>query len=413
MSNEKPLIEWPKEGPTRAPYQVMNDPAIYRREMDRIFRGPTWNYLCLDIEIPEPGDYRTSFIGEIPIIVVRDENGTINAMVNRCAHKGALLCIEPCGKRKEFACVYHAWTYDLKGNLTSIAFQRGLAGKGGMPGDFDLTKHGLERVRVENFCGMVFGTFDPKLENVETYLGPDMAAHVRRIFNRPIEVIGYSHQVLPNNWKLYMENSRDPYHATILHAFYATFKLNRLSMLGGVSLGHNGWHNLLYSAAARDIQKENYEGKGLRSVIEDVGLADSSFLTREQEFEDGITVAIQSIFPTCNTQQIYNTLAIRQTVPLGLTKSELHVTCFGYKDDDPELRQMRNAQSNLIGPAGYVSMEDGSVGGYVQRGIAGASEGTAAVMEMGGRDIQPAPGVRATETALRGFWQAYRDLMGF
>jgi phenylpropionate dioxygenase-like ring-hydroxylating dioxygenase large terminal subunit len=413
MRNETPLIEWPKEGPTRAPYQVMNDPAIYQREMDRIFRGPTWNYLCLDVEIPEPGSFRTTFVGEIPIIVVRDENGAINAFVNRCAHKGALLCIDPCGKRKEFACVYHAWTYDLKGNLTAVAFQRGLAGKGGMPKDFDLSQHGLERVRVENFCGMVFGTFSPTLEDVETYLGPDQAAHVRRIFNRPVEVIGYSHQLLPNNWKLYMENSRDPYHATILHAFYATFKLNRLSMLGGVSLGHNGWHNLLYSAASRDIQKDNYEGKGLRSVIEDVGLADSSFLTREQEFDDGITVAIQSIFPTCNTQQIYNTLAIRQTVPLGLTKSELHVTCFGYKDDDPELRQMRNLQANLIGPAGYVSMEDGSVGGYVQRGIMGASAGTAAIMEMGGRDIQPAPGVRATETALRGFWQAYRDLMDF
>lgn len=413
MRSEKPLIDWPKEGPTRAPYRVMNDPEVYALEQERIFRGPTWNYLCLDAEIPEPGDYRTTFIGETPIIVARDEDGTINAMVNRCAHKGALLCIEPCGKRKQFACVYHAWTYDLKGKLTSIAFQRGLAGAGGMPADFDVSQHGLERVRVENFCGMVFGTFSKEVEAVETYLGPDMAAHVRRVFNRPVEVIGYYHQLLPNNWKLYMENSRDPYHATILHAFYATFKLNRLSMIGGVALGHNGWHNLLYSAAARDIQKENYEGKGLRSVIEDVGLADSSFLTRLQEFDDGITIAIQSIFPTCNMQQIYNTLAIRQNVPLGPGKSELHWTCFGYEDDDEELRRMRMLQANLIGPAGYVSMEDGSVGGYVQRGIAGAGPEEAAVMEMGGHDIKPSPGVRATETALRGFWQAYRDLMGF
>jgi phenylpropionate dioxygenase-like ring-hydroxylating dioxygenase large terminal subunit len=413
MQNEIPLMEWPKEGPTRAPYRVMNDPAIYAREQERIFRGPIWHYLCLEAEIPEPGDYRTSFIGETPIIVVRDEHGQINAMVNRCAHKGALLCIEPCGKRKEFACVYHAWTYNLRGDLTSVAFQRGLAGAGGMPGDFDLRQHGLQRVRVENFCGMVFGTFSETVEDVETYLGPDMAAHIRRIFNRPVEVIGYYHQVLPNNWKLYMENSRDPYHATILHAFYATFKLNRLSMLGGVALGHEGWHNILYSAASRDIQKTNYEGKGLRSVIEDVGLADSSFLTRLQEFDDGLTIAIQSIFPTCNTQQIYNTLAIRQTVPLGVDKAELHWTCFGYKDDDAELRRMRHLQANLIGPAGYVSMEDGSVGGYVQRGIAGADPSQAAVMEMGGRDIKASPGVRATETALRGFWQAYRDLMGF
>lgn len=413
MPDELPLIAWPKAGPARAPYRVMRDPEIYRRELERIFRGPTWNYLCLDAEIPAAGDYRTVFIGETPIIVVRDETGAINAMVNRCAHKGALLCIEPCGRREQFTCVYHAWTYDLRGALTSVAFQHGLAGKGGMPPDFDLREHPLERIRVENFCGMVFGTFSQKVENVEAYLGPDMAAHVRRIFNRPIEVLGYHHQVLPNNWKLYVENSRDPYHATILHAFYATFKLNRLSMQGGVALGHHGWHNLLYSAAERDIQKENYEGRHLRSVIRGVGLADSSFLDRVQEFDDGLTIAIQSIFPACNTQQIYNTLAIRQTVPLGPDRAELHWTCFGYKDDDAELRRMRSVQANLIGPAGYVSMEDGSVGGYVQRGIAGAGEDRAAIMEMGGRDIAPAPGVRATETALRGFWQAYRDLMGF
>ncbi|HVA13920.1 MAG TPA: Rieske 2Fe-2S domain-containing protein, partial [Stellaceae bacterium] len=191
MRNDEPLIAWPKEGPTRAPYRVMHDPDIYRAEMDRIFRGPTWHYLCLDAELPKPGDYRTSFIGEVPIIVARDEDGEINAMVNRCAHKGALLCIEPCGNRKQFACVYHAWTYSLKGDLTSVAFQRGLAGKGGMPADFDPKQHGLARIRVENFCGMVFGTFSDTVENVETYLGPDMAAHVRRIFNRPVEVLGY------------------------------------------------------------------------------------------------------------------------------------------------------------------------------------------------------------------------------
>ncbi len=413
MLNETPHIEWPKEGPTRAPYRVMNDPEIYRLEMKRIFRGPTWHYLCLEAEIPEPQDFKTTFIGENPIIVARDADGTIHGMVNRCAHKGALLCIEPCGKKKEFACVYHAWTYNLKGDLTSVAFQRGLGGKGGMPPDFDVKNHGLEKIRVENFCGMIFGTFSDKVEDVETYLGPDQAAHVRRIFNRPVEVLGYYHQGLPNNWKLYMENSRDPYHATILHAFYATFKLNRLSMTGGVSLGKGGWHNLLYSAAERDTQKDNYEGKNLRSVIRDVGLDDSTFLDRMQEFDDGITVAIQSIYPTCNTQQIYNTLAIRQTVPQGVNRAELHWTCFGYKDDDEEVRRMRVMQANLIGPAGYVSMEDGSVGGYVQRGIAGANEDEAAVMEMGGKDIKPSPGVRATETALRGFWQAYRDLMGF
>ena len=413
MRNDEPTITWPQEGPTRAPYRVMHDPEIYRQEMDRIFRGPTWHYLCLDAEMPKPGDYRTTFIGEIPIIVCRDEDGNVNGLINRCAHKGALLCIEPHGNRKQFACVYHAWTYDLKGNLTSIAFQRGLAGKGGMPKDFDLEARPRARCAsriITAWCSAHSATRSrmSKPISVPTWRRMCSASSTGRSRSSAITT-----RCLPNNWKLYMENSRDPYHATILHAFYATFKLNRLSMLGGVALGKGGWHNLLYSAAERDIQKENYEGGHLRSVIRDVGLEDSTFLDREQEFDDGITVAIQSIFPTCNTQQIYNTLAIRQTVPLGLTRQSCIGPASVTRTTMPELRRMRHAQANLIGPAGYVSMEDGSVGGYVQRGTMGAEDQAAAVMEMGGRTIEPQPGVRATEVALRGFWRAYRELMGY
>jgi anthranilate 1,2-dioxygenase large subunit len=112
-------------------------------------------------------------------------------------------------------------------------------------------------------------------------------------------------------------------------------------------------------------------------------------------------------------QQIYNTLALRQLVPQGPGQSELHWTFFGYKDDDPALRQMRLKQSNLIGPAGYVSIDDGVIAEYVQRGIAGKGIEANAVMEMGGRDIASTTGSRATEVSLRGFWNGYRSLMGY
>ena len=128
-----------------------------------------------------------------------------------------------------------------------------------------------------------------------------------------------------------------------------------------------------------------------------VGLAGPELLHRTQEFEDGITVAIQSIFPTCVNQQIYNTLAIRQLTPQGPHKCELHWTVFGYKDDTPELRQMRLMQANLIGPAGYVSIDDGVIGEYVQRGVGGTGVDANAVMEMGGSAVVSARGSRATE----------------
>jgi phenylpropionate dioxygenase-like ring-hydroxylating dioxygenase large terminal subunit len=404
-------IPWPEEGVTRAPYRLMTDPEIYRLEQQRIFQGPVWNYLCLETELPEPGSFRTTQVGETPIIVTRDKNGEIHAVVNRCSHKGAQLCLEAWGKKAAFTCVYHAWTYDLAGSLTGVAFEKGVNGQGGMPPGFDKSQHRLQRLRVARFCGLVFGTFSDTVEDIESYLGPLMTAQFRRVFHKPVEVIGYYHQAMNNNWKLYMENSRDPYHATILHTFYATFKLNRLTMDGGIAVEHGGWHTMNFSKGAT-LRAGEYEGTGIRSVV-DAGLADPSLLASRQEFADGITVAIQSIFPSCVHQQIYNTLAMRQVVPQGIHRCELHWTLFGYKDDDPELRQMRLTQANLIGPAGFVSMEDGCVGEFVQRGIAGTGENASSVMEMGGSEIKSTAGSRATESTLRGFWTGYRALMGF
>ena len=413
MGDNVSQLKWPDEGVTRAPYRVLADPEIYAEEQRKIFRGPTWHYLCMEAELPEAGSFRTTYIGETPVIVTRDKDGSIHGLVNRCSHKGALVCVDAGGKKSQLTCLYHAWSFSLQGELVGVPFHKGVNGQGGMPESFDFKEHGLEKLRVESYCGLVFGTFSTHVEPLEAYIGPAMTAHLRRVFHKPVEVIGYYHQTMDNNWKLYMENSRDPYHATILHAFYATFKLNRLTMDGGITIEHEGWNTMNFSMGATLKEGGEYEKAGLRNVVEDVGLAGPELLHRKQEFEDGITVAIQSIFPTCVNQQIYNTLAIRQLVPQGPYKCELHWTVFGYADDTPELRQMRLLQANLIGPAGYVSIDDGVIGEYVQRGVGGTGVDANAVMEMGGSAVASSRGSRATEATLRGFWTGYRALMGY
>lgn len=410
MPDNQPLLVWPEAGECRVPLTLMSDPAIYRAEQERIFHGPAWHYLCLEAELPEPGCFRAVHVGETPVIVVRDEEGGINALVNRCAHKGALLCVEPGGRRDRFTCLYHAWSYDLRGRLRSVAFQRGIGGKGGMGADFALDEHGLETLRVECFAGLVFGTFSATVEPLHDYLGAQTRAQLTRLFNRPVEVIGYHHQVMHNNWKLYMENVKDPYHASILHAFFTTFRLNRLTMDGGLQMEHDGWHHLSYSIGATS-RDGAYEGSGMRSLMDDVTLEGPELLDRRQEFADGVTLSIQSIFPTGIMQQIYNTLAMRNLVPQGPDQCELHWTFFGYADDDAELRDIRIRQSNLVGPAGYISMEDGAIGEYVQRGIGGAGADACSVIELGGKGLA-LDGSRVSESTVRGFWRGYRALMG-
>src|SRR5947207_6817398 len=149
---------WPAEGATRVPYWVYQDADLYREEQRRIFHGPTWNYLCLEAELSEPGSFITTFVGEMPVVATRDPQGALHAFENRCAHRGALICMQARGRAERFSCIYHNWTYDHAGNLTNVAFRKGIAGKGGMPADAKPESQAPKKLRVASIHGLVFGT---------------------------------------------------------------------------------------------------------------------------------------------------------------------------------------------------------------------------------------------------------------
>lgn len=407
-------IQWIPERQTRIPYAVYRDEQTYAQEQRAIFRGDTWSYLCLESEILGTGDYKTTFVGDAPVVVVRDGDGEIYAFENRCSHRGALICLEKAGKAaQDFQCVYHAWTYDRQGNLKGVAFEGGVNGGGGMPASFCKEDHHPRKLRVVVFCGLVFGSFSDDVDPIVEYLGEEICGRIERVLGRPVEVIGRFTQVLPNNWKLYYENVKDTYHASLLHLFFTTFRLNRLSQRGGVIVSETGGHHVSYSMideADTKVESDGYREQGIRSEHSGYQLADQSMLKGFKEFDDGITLQILSVFPGFVLQQIQNCLAIRQVLPRGVGSTDLHWTYLGYRSDTPVQRETRLKQANLIGAAGFVSMEDGAVGGFVQRGIA-ATEAEQAVVEMGG-DGTASSQSRATEASVRGFWKHYRALMG-
>ena len=403
-------LDWPAPGYTSVPYRVYSDPEIYAREHERIFRGPIWNFICLAVDIPDPGDYKTSWVGEIPVVATRDENGDIHVLVNRCAHKGALVCVNETGNAKVLTCLYHAWSYDLRGRLKGVAFRNGVKGQGGMPDDFDPLKHRLQPLRVETFCGLVFATFSEATPPVETYLGEDMAKFVKRNLGRPLKLLGVQSQVIHNNWKLYAENIRDSYHATLLHTFYTTFKVNRLDMDGGIILAPDKWHHISYAKRATLEEASEYKQAGVHAAQYDSKLAGPQLLEAWDEFDDGITHSIQTIFPTLGIQFTLNSLAVRFFVPRGVDKTELFWFYLGYERDTDEQTDMRLRQANLTGSAGLVSLEDGCINEFVQRGIKGSSEARSFI-EMGGRDVESSENSRATEVSIRGFWDGYRRIM--
>jgi phenylpropionate dioxygenase-like ring-hydroxylating dioxygenase large terminal subunit len=397
-------------GLTRVPFWVYQDEAVRRAEQQRVFEGPVWNFLCLESEIAEPGDWRTTFVGEMPVVVVRDLDGTLAAFENRCAHRGALICFDDQGSgAKDFQCVYHAWRYDLRGNLKSVAFGRGVNGKGGMDPSFRVDEHGPRQLRLTTLFGLVFGTFSADTPDIETYLGPEVLPRMERVIGgRQLEIIGRYTEILPNNWKMYAENVRDSYHASLLHLFFATFKINRLSQGGGIVVSPNGGCSVSSTIAPTTDNDTAYAG--MRSVDDEFRLRDECLIDVVDEHPDRIRQHIVTVFPNFVVQKTQNAMALRFFTPKGVGRTDLEWIYFGYADDTPEMRKRRLRHLNLGGPAGFVSMEDGCIGGFVERGAATASRETS-IVEMGGSGTESQE-TRATETAIRGFWGLWREMVG-
>jgi anthranilate 1,2-dioxygenase large subunit/terephthalate 1,2-dioxygenase oxygenase component alpha subunit len=396
---------------TRVPFWVYQDKALYQEEQRKIYQGPVWNYLCLEADLAKAGDFVSTFVGETPVVVARDHDGEIYAFENRCAHRGALICLENAGHAEHFSCVYHAWSYDLQGNLKGVAFEQGVNGKGGMPPSFCKEEHSPRKLRVTSTCGLVFGSFSDDVPDIEDYIGEDVMRHIRRILNKPVKVLGRFTQTLPNNWKLYYENVKDSYHASLLHLFLTTFNVNRLTQKGGLVVSEDGGNHVSYSMIEEDYKAgSEYRDQGIRSESDKYQLHDPGFLQGTDEFGDGITLQILTVFPGFVLGQIWNSVVVRQVLPTDIDATTLNWTYIGFEDDTPQMRRDRIKQSNLVGPAGLVSMEDGCVGGFVQRGVVSAGE-SSAILEMGG-DSSSSQDTRATEAAVRGFWKAYRNHMG-
>jgi salicylate 5-hydroxylase large subunit len=409
VSSEGPLARaWPEAGVSRVPYWVYTDAGIYRRELERIFYGPNWCYVGLAAEIPEAGDFKTTMIGERPVIVVRGADGAIGVLENRCAHRGVKFCLQDFGRGREFVCPYHQWTYDLAGKLTGVAFLRGVKRKGGMPEDFRLDEHNLNRLAVTERNGVIFASFDRAVPAFADYLGAEMLAYFDRVFDgRRLEILGYSRQRIPGNWKLMMENIKDPYHPGLLHVFFVNFGLFRADQPARIEMDETGMHGVLVSQKGEQVKNE--VTASMRSFDANLALADDRILDPVKEYAGPETVVMQTLFPNIILQQQANSLSTRHIWPKGPGAFDFVWTHFTYADDPPEMKRRRLRQANMFGPAGFVSLDDGEVIEMAQRGFA-AHEDEAAVVEMGGRGTADTD-YMVTEASIRKFYGHYRRVM--
>jgi phenylpropionate dioxygenase-like ring-hydroxylating dioxygenase large terminal subunit len=396
--------------PALIPDWIYTDPRIYLREQARIFRGRSWNYVALEAELPKPGDFVRSYAGETPVIVVRGDEGAVNVFENRCAHRGSEICSTYRGTVEQFICPYHQWTYDKTGALVSVPFRRGVKGKGGMPDDFSLEANGLRRLFVACRHGVVFASFVDDAPPIDAYLGPALCAELDTIFKgRRVRVLGNHRNRLPVNWKLYQENLKDPYHATLLHTYLTTFGLFVAGNRTAIVVDDEGKHSALLNARPAGGPANDETKRDIGSFKAGLKLADPRVLEFIDEFDTEWSSSAITIWPNFLLLRQLNILNIRQIVPQGPNAMLLLWTAFGYEDDSAEMTAHRLRQNNIFGPGGFLGIDDNEALKLVQDGLRG-SVPRAGLAPLG-RDRED-PDVVITDRAIRLMYGHYRRQMG-
>lgn len=403
---------WPADGLSRIPDWVYTSDEIYARERERIFLGPTWNFVALEAEIPEPGSFKRSYVGDVPVIVTRDATGEVHAFENRCAHRGVEFCRALRGRAENFTCPYHQWMYDLTGRLMAVPFRRGDRGKGGMPKDFRLEDHNPKKLNLAIRHGVVFASFADGIEPLEDYLGPENLEQFDVVFaGRSLRILGFYRNRLNGNWKLYHENLKDPYHATLLHVYLATFRLMVAGQRSAMIVDGSGRHATAASARDDDIEiGAETAGEMKGAFREGMALDDPAFLDYVAEFDSPWTVTMQTIWPNLVVQRELNTLGIRHIVPRGPHALDMYWTMFGYEGDSEDMTRHRLRQGNLMGPSGYLGVDDNEAIRFLQDGFRHSRPGAGVVMldpdREGGTDTL------ISEASIRSLYRHYREVMG-
>ena len=192
--------------------ELYRDPAIFAEELDKIFHA-TWVYVGHESEIPNPGDYKTSFIGRVPVILSRDLAGKIHVVANRCTHRGSTVCAREFGHAESFTCPYHAWTFRLDGSLEAVGLPRGYN-----DGELDFAGLGLPAApRIGSYRGFVFASLNPDVHDFDTHIGRakkyiDYYCDLSPSGQITVGRTGIYKHRYRGNWKAQLEGSVEGYH---------------------------------------------------------------------------------------------------------------------------------------------------------------------------------------------------------
>lgn len=219
------------------------------------------------------------------------------------------------------------------------------------------------------------------------------------ICQKELRTVGYQRQTLHCNWKIFIENNRDVYHAPQLHNFLNQFGV--AAPVGHVRVDIHNAHTLLSSWLPESGENKFPEQQG-RYKLEDASIL--------QGYDplDGLQLSIACIFPTTLITCLRNNWILRRIIPKSIDRTDVEYTWFGYADDSEYERECIRKQSNISGSAGYVGLEDAEVIAMIQNAI---TSGDTSYIEFGGSSIEKSADHMNSEGTVRAFWKAYCESM--
>ncbi|MER5538899.1 aromatic ring-hydroxylating oxygenase subunit alpha [Streptomyces mirabilis] len=400
--------------PTRVHGSLYTDPEIFAEELERIWYR-TWVYVGHVSEVPEPGDYVRKNIGPQDVVMTRDRDGEVHLLLNRCAHRGNLVCDAPSGNSNSFRCPYHGWTYRNNGDLLGYPYNKGYGGKGKLA-------LGLGRVpRVASHQGFVFGSFAPDGPTLTEHLGA-AAGELDRLARLSPEgevelTAGWLKHRTRANWKLLAENETDGYHPQFVHGSIfsvtgspigALYSDNSTAVTRDLGGGHS--ENDLRPEFRRFAEPMRWFGTTEDRVPQYVArMRELHGPAAEEILIEGSPHVM--IFPNLFIAEIQ--LFVIQ--PLSVGECIQHSTAIQLKGA-PELnRRMVSQCVGSVGPAGMLLADDTEMYERNQRGVALREPEWLDIRRGVERERTDDNGFRfgtaTDETGMRGFWSHYRNLM--